>query len=94
VDVDIHEVDPPAEDAHLHLDLRFLVLAPAGSEFAANHESEDMRWVRFEELDDFDVDEGLRRMALQGFKVAADIIAAEAAGEPEQMKAKPTKDSQ
>jgi len=75
VDVDIHEVDPPREDAHLHLDVRFLVIAPPGADFAANHESEDMRWVTLAELDDYDVDEGLRRMAQQAFKVTAELEA-------------------
>ena len=78
VDVDIHEVAPPAEDAHLHLDLRFLVLAPNGSEFFANHESQDMVWVTLAELEGFEVDEGLRRMAVRGFKVAAEIVAGDA----------------
>lgn len=69
IDVDIHQVDPPKEDAHDHLDVRFLVLAPAGSEFTANHESQDMRWVRPSELDDYDLDDGLRRMAAAGFRL-------------------------
>ena len=31
IDLDIHLVDPPREDAHLHLDVRFLVVAPPGA---------------------------------------------------------------
>jgi len=67
IDVDIHQVDPPKEDAHLHLDVRYLVIAPAGADFSANHESESMRWVTPEELEGYDVDAGLRRMAAAGF---------------------------
>ena len=32
VDLDIHEVRPPAEAPHLHLDVRFVVLAPDGAD--------------------------------------------------------------
>ena len=67
IDIDIHEVDPPKEDAHLHLDVRYLVIAPDGADFAANHESQGMRWVTEAELVDVDVDDGLRRMAKAGF---------------------------
>ena len=76
IDVDIHEVDPPKEDAHLHLDVRYLVIAPDGAEFAANHESEAMKWVTEAELEDIDVDEGLRRMARAGFAAAKSLHAA------------------
>jgi len=73
IDVDIHEVDPPKEDAHLHLDVRYLIIAPDGSEFSANHESQGMRWVTEPELADFDVDDGLRRMAAAGFAAARNL---------------------
>ena len=52
IDLDIHEVghgDPTG--AHLHLDLRFLVVAPAGAVARGNHESTDLRWVTPAELD-------------------------------------------
>lgn len=73
IDVDIHRVDPPKEDAHLHLDVRYLVIAPAGAEPSGNHESQALRWVTEAELDDFDVDDGLRRMAAAGFRAAAEL---------------------
>ena len=47
----------------LDLDVRFLVVAPVGSVLAANHESEALRWVRWDELDRYDPDPGLRRLA-------------------------------
>lgn len=70
IDVDIHRVDPPKEDAHLHLDVRFLVLAPPGAEPVGNEESQALQWVTAAELVDFDVDDGLRRMAAAGFTAA------------------------
>lgn len=73
IDVDIHRVDPPKEDAHLHLDVRYLVIAPAGSEPVGNHESQALRWVTEVELVDFDVDDGLWRMAKAGFEAAANL---------------------
>ena len=45
VDLDVHMVDPPAEDAHEHHDVRFLVMAPPGVVPVGNHESEALRWV-------------------------------------------------
>ena len=63
VDLDVHVVDPPAEDAHEHHDVRFLVVAPAGSEPVGNHESEALRWVRRDEMEDLGVDGGLLRLA-------------------------------
>lgn len=63
VDLDVHRVDPPTEDAHLHLDVRYLVVAPPDARLVANHESTDLRWVWWEELGVYDVDAGLVRLA-------------------------------
>lgn len=67
IDLDVHEVRPPGEPPHLHLDLRFVVEAPPGSAAAGpppgNHESSALRWVRLDELDALDPDESLRRLA-------------------------------
>ena len=57
IDLDIHEVDPPAEDAHLHHDVRFLVIAPADATVSINEESRDARWVESHELADLGADE-------------------------------------
>lgn len=70
VDLDIHEVRPPGEPAHLHLDLRFLVLAPARAMPTGNHESEALRWVAFDELPDVEADAGLTRLAERGLALA------------------------
>lgn len=67
IDLDIHLVAPPGEDAHLHLDVRFLVEAPPGAVPCGNHESQDLRWVPRGELDRYDVDAGLVRMVGAAF---------------------------
>lgn len=47
VDVDIHEIPArPGEPAHLHLDLRFLILVGPDREAAPNHETLGARWMR------------------------------------------------
>lgn len=76
LDLDIHRVDPPKEDAHDHYDVRFLVLAPTEAEVIANHESQDQRWVQADELASMGVDAGLERMARRGFALAARLLRA------------------
>jgi 8-oxo-dGTP pyrophosphatase MutT (NUDIX family) len=70
VDLDIHRVDPPKEDAHLHYDVRFVVLAPEGATIDANHESQAQRWVRPDELPALGADAGLQRLAANGLRLA------------------------
>ena len=64
--LDIHEVDPPGEDPHLHYDVRFLVQAPANAQPQGNHESRGLRWVPLDGLADFGCDPGLVRLAQLG----------------------------
>ena len=66
IDVDIHLVRPPSEDAHLHLDVRFLVIAD-DQNASINEESEAMRWCSLDELPALVVDHGLLRLAERGF---------------------------
>lgn len=73
IDLDIHEVRPPAEPAHLHHDIRFLVLAAAGSVPVGNHESESLRWTTPAELTDLDVDDSVLRLVRTGLDVARGI---------------------
>lgn len=63
LDVDVHEIPArPGEPAHLHLDLRYLVLAPDGAEVTlAPDESSALRWFGWDELPALDLDHGLRR---------------------------------
>lgn len=76
IDVDIHRVDPPAEPAHLHLDTRFLVLAPWGAAEEANEESLALRWVAEADLDALDppIDAGTRRLVARGLGVARELL--------------------
>lgn len=62
IDLDVHAVGPP-HGPHLHLDVRYLVVAPPGSVPVPNHESLDLRWVAYDELPSYDVDAGTLRLA-------------------------------
>ena len=66
IHLDIHEVDPPGEDAHLHYDVRFLVRAPADARPQGNHESRGLRWMPLDGLADFGCDPGLVHLAQLG----------------------------
>ena len=76
IDVDVHRVEPPKEAPHLHLDTRYLVLAPPGGLEHANEESLALRWVRESELDALDppIDAGTRRLVHRGLAVARTLI--------------------
>lgn len=64
VDLDVHAVDHgDLLGEHLHLDLRFLVLAPAGSRPVGNHESEALRWVDAAGLAALVDEDGILRLA-------------------------------
>ena len=71
VDLDVHLVDAPGEDAHEHHDVRFLVVAPPDAVELPNHESRETRWVTERELGRLGVDVGLQRLAHHGFALAA-----------------------
>jgi len=77
IDIDIHEVRPPKEGPHLHLDTRYLVLAPPGALEHANEESLALRWVTEDELDELDppVDDSTRRLVHRGLAVARELRA-------------------
>jgi 8-oxo-dGTP pyrophosphatase MutT (NUDIX family) len=62
IDVDVHEVRPPGEHAHLHLDVRYLALAPSGATPRANRESRELRWIPLDELAAWP-EAGMRRLA-------------------------------
>lgn len=75
VDVDVHFVEPPGEPSHLHLDVRFLVVAPPGAVEMGNEESLALRWVSEAELDRLDpaVDVATRRLVARGLALVADL---------------------
>jgi len=76
IDIDIHEVMPGDMEPHFHYDVRFLVFAPEGAEPEGNHESEDIRWVGFDDLDDYELDEGHLRLITAG-RAVADLLLSE-----------------
>jgi len=63
LDVDVHDIPARGDEpAHLHLDLRYLVLAPAEAALVRSPmESDDLRWFGWDELAELDLDAGLRR---------------------------------
>lgn len=67
VDIDIHRVAPPDDTPHLHLDVRFLVVAPPRSTVRTNHESHGSQWVALSDLESLGADRSLIRMAESAF---------------------------
>jgi len=63
LDVDVHDIPArPAEPAHQHLDLRYLVVAPAGAAHRpAPREARVTQWFAWTELPGLDLDPGLVR---------------------------------
>lgn len=68
--LDIHEVRPPQEAAHLHFDVRFVLVAPPGSTPVGNDESRELRWVAPQELPALGADPGLLALAARAVSVA------------------------
>ncbi|MHB1139620.1 MAG: NUDIX hydrolase [Microthrixaceae bacterium] len=67
VDVDVHEIPARGDQpTHLHLDLRFVVVAPADAVVRGNDESEALRWVTPSELEVLADEPGLVRLARRG----------------------------
>ncbi len=68
IDLDVHTIperrtkDGSIEPAHLHLDVRFVVYAPAGAREALSDESLALRWFAPHELHTIDVDESVLRL--------------------------------
>ena len=81
IDVDIHEIPVRGDEpAHLHLDVRFLVLAPGGAEIAHNEEAHAARWAG---PDDPAIAESveLRRAVTRAIDVARDLGPVETRGD-------------
>lgn len=75
IDCDVHTIPArPGEPEHLHLDVRFLVLAPEDAAPSGNHESRGLAWVRLDQVDAMATDESLRRLARIGFAIAPDVV--------------------
>ena len=64
LDVDVHEIPAYGRDAaHLHYDVRWLLVAPAGQAVRVSDESHALRWVAVGDLDAVLDETSLRRMA-------------------------------
>lgn len=74
IDLDVHRVEPPWEPPHLHLDVRFLVVAPEAAAEAGNHESMELRWSREYELLELGADRSTQRLARRGFELARGLV--------------------
>ena len=63
LDVDVHDIPARgSEPAHEHLDLRYLVVAPAGAAVSPDlGELHEIRWVPWDDVDALGPDHGLRR---------------------------------
>lgn len=63
IDLDVHEIPAHGDDPpHLHLDVRYLVIAPAGCEPLPNDEVDGFKWVTVDELESSELDDSTRRL--------------------------------
>lgn len=74
IDCDVHAIPArPGEPRHLHLDVRYLVLAPEGSVEAPNEESRGAVWLGVSEVERFATDKSLLRLARVAFSALDDL---------------------
>ncbi len=74
IDLDIHEIPARGDEpAHVHLDVRFLVLAPEGAVADHNHEALDAQWVTAADAADYMEDGELKRLFRRGLALAAQL---------------------
>ena len=63
IDLDVHTIpERPGEPEHLHLDVRYLALAPAGAVARRSVESREVRWLTPEQARGLDLDASLARL--------------------------------
>jgi len=63
LDIDVHEIPArPGEPAHLHLDIRYLLVAASGQDPVRSEESRDLRWVERSQLADYSCDPSVLRL--------------------------------
>lgn len=73
-DVDVHRIPAcGSEAAHLHFDVRFAFVAPAGARFRVSDESHDLAWVRRDEVTRYEVDASVARMATKWAPPTLDV---------------------
>ena len=64
LDVDVHLIpESGGEPAHLHHDIRYLLIAASGQRIRPSHESIELRWFAAERTDELLSETGLLRMA-------------------------------
>lgn len=73
IDLDVHAVGPP-HGPHLHLDARYLVVAPAGARPCRNHEALDLRWAVVDDLPAFGADAGTVRLAHRALEALDELV--------------------
>jgi ADP-ribose pyrophosphatase YjhB (NUDIX family) len=71
--VDVYAIPARAnEPAHLHLDLRYLVVAPEGARLSPDlAELREIRWVPWDEVAGLGPDHGLRRALAKARAIVA-----------------------
>lgn len=70
IDLDIHSIPERGDEpAHLHLDVRFLVIAPPDAAAKINHESLDARWVSTDDAEGLIASDELRRLVDKGLSI-------------------------
>ncbi|MFT7598521.1 MAG: 8-oxo-dGTP pyrophosphatase MutT (NUDIX family) [Acidimicrobiales bacterium] len=74
IDLDIHEIPERGDEpAHLHLDVRFLVLTTTDTEVAINHEAFDARWISPDDPDGLIEGAELHRLIQRGLQRMASL---------------------
>jgi len=71
LDLDVHPIPARGDEpAHLHLDVRFLLVAGAGQELRVSEESKELRWFSRAGLFDWIDEESLLRMERRAREIA------------------------
>jgi len=62
-DLDIHEIPAHGnEPEHFHFDVRYVLIAPETATVQTSAESKELRWFTYADLQEWDLDPGLRRL--------------------------------
>ncbi len=62
-DLSIHEIPTNSkEKAHLHYDVRFLLRATTNTPFVISSESDDLKWIRLDDFNQYELDPSILRM--------------------------------
>lgn len=77
LDVDVHEIPARGDEpAHLHLDLRYLFVAPEAAALTrAAEESDALRWFGWDELGALDLDPGIVRALAKVLRIMVSAAA-------------------